>query len=80
MQEKTKSVIIVDVKKKKYLVNFQKDTTLKKIHKATNKNFDSNFEEQFAELWSKHSNYPIVHHHIVVLSQAWEIDFAFPDI
>lgn len=50
---------------------------MKKIHKAVNKQFDSNFEENFLALWKAHSNYPIIHHHVVVLSRAWELDFAF---
>ena len=53
---------------------------MKKIHKPTDKTYDSKFEEDFAELWKSQSNIPIIHHHIIVVSRAWEIDFAFPEI
>jgi len=51
---------------------------LKKKFKASNKEYDSNFEEKFYHLWREHSSFPITHHWEVNLSRKWELDFAFP--
>lgn len=50
---------------------------MKKIYKASDKTYDSKFEEDFALMWETKSKIPIVHHHVVILSKSWEIDFAF---
>jgi very-short-patch-repair endonuclease len=52
---------------------------MRKKHKAENSLYDSNLEENFHELWKKHSTYQMTHHHVVELSRKWELDFAFPN-
>jgi very-short-patch-repair endonuclease len=51
---------------------------MKKKFRATNREYDSGFEQKFHDLWKSHNPYPIVHHHPVHLSRKWEIDFCFP--
>lgn len=51
---------------------------MKKAYRPKKAIYDSNFEENFHQVWKSHSTYPIVHHHTVHLSNKWELDFCFP--
>lgn len=51
---------------------------MKKAYRPKQRIYDSNFEENFHQIWKAHSTYPIVHHHVVHLQRKWEIDFCFP--